>query len=112
VEIGLTGVCIDAFEKTVAELAAFLTANGPVCHPDWAEDPNHLYPCSANVGLRTVVTIEQLPSGEYAPVPGYEDYPAQSVSFVGAEMACEYFGGRLCTLEEWSRASALAAASA
>lgn len=103
VEVGLTGVCIDAYEKTWTEWAEFLNAHGGnECLLDGFEDWNDLYRCYSEGAVGSFVALAQ--DGNWKVAQGYEQYPAVFVSYPGARLACEHWGKRLCAVEEWAQA--------
>lgn len=100
VEVGLTGVCIDATEITCSKMAEFLTEHGNECRADGLWDPDDYYQCIEPNEDYCLTQTE----GRWVPRPGFGAYPVSEVTFAGALLACEAWGKRLCSTEEWSRA--------
>jgi len=105
VEVGDTGVCIDALEATTEQVAAFLNAHGNDCKVEGYRDMHGKYECST-----LAISPEDsnyhilLEADVFSAVPGFETHPAVGVTFFGARFACESWGKRLCGKEEWERA--------
>jgi formylglycine-generating enzyme required for sulfatase activity len=103
IEVGLTGVCIDAFEVTWTGWAEFMNAHGSnECLLEGFEDWDNHYQCYSEGALGSYVT--RASDGTWEVVAGYEQYPAAWVTYVGARLACEQWGKRLCSFEEWAQA--------
>ena len=100
VEVGLGGVCIDATEITCPRMAEFLTEHGNECRPEGLVDPDSYYFCIEPTEDYCLTETQ----GQWASRPGFEAYPITSVTFAGSLLACEAWGKRLCSIEEWSRA--------
>jgi formylglycine-generating enzyme required for sulfatase activity len=88
-EIYLDEFWIDRYEVTSAEFSRFLNEQ---------QEP-HRY-----IELGPSVTLEKV-GGRYRPREGLENYPANRVSWIGADAYCRSLGKRLPTEAEWEKAA-------
>jgi len=98
VEMGQHGVCIDAFEYTIEQFAAFLNEHGDDCSAGYENE--------SNADRCTSYNPEEIvfQDGIWQPSPGLVQYPLYSASWYGAVAACGWQGRRLCTQQEWQAA--------
>ncbi len=107
VKIHGKGVCIDAYEATNSEYVEFLNAHGNDCFIEayvaYVEDQSE-YGCYKDIRPSSRKELVSEVDGEWEAVPGFEQYPVVDVTYVGAKLACEWWGKELCTLEMWETA--------
>lgn len=84
---------IDKHEVSAKEFAEFLNAKGNLDEEYFSEDK-----------YSTIVGDSATP-GRYIARPGLENYPANNISWFGAEAYCEWKGKRLPTEAEWEKAA-------
>lgn len=100
IELGLTGVCIDAFEVTCSQMAEFINVHTNECRIEGFTDWNERYRCYEE-GVGDEFGLSES-SGHWQVRSGYQYYPIVSVTYVGARLACEHWGKRLCSMEDWA----------
>jgi len=92
-QVTLSPYYIDIYEVTNAEYADFLNLYGNDCGPAECVDDGD-----------TDIRVHE-DGGVWTAEEEFTDHPMMEVSWYGAQVFCEYYGGRLPTEAEWEKAA-------
>jgi formylglycine-generating enzyme required for sulfatase activity len=95
-QVYLDSYYIDSNEVTAADFAAFLNSEGNPDSKYYTSNDRSTVEARAGEGPENI---------SYRPREGYEDYPANNVSWYGADVYCHWMGKRLPTEAEWEKAA-------
>ena len=102
-EVFLDTFMIDKYEVSAKEFAEFLNEKG---NPDDKYFSVDTYSTITGVSYVNGKTVETKQNPEmYIPRKGFENYPANNISWFGAEAYCRWKGERLPAEAEWEKAA-------
>jgi formylglycine-generating enzyme required for sulfatase activity len=102
-DVYLDTFMIDKYEVSAKEFAGFLNAKGNPDDRYFTQDSYSTIIGASSVGGKTIETKKN--QQVYEPRAGYENFPANNVSWIGAFSYCQWKGKRLPTEAEWEKAA-------
>jgi len=103
-EVMVAAFRLDAFEVTAQEFSLFLNDKGNPDDRYFTCDEQASILCYTKEGKPAISGTGEKAS-RYLPRPGYEKFPANNVSWYGAEGFCRWKGKRLPKEAEWEKAA-------
>jgi formylglycine-generating enzyme required for sulfatase activity len=102
-DVFLDTFLMDKFEVSAKEFAGFLNEKGNPEHKYFSPD---MYATIMGVSYQDGKEVEDSTAPQkYAPRPGFENYPANNVSWFGADAYCRWKKKHLPTEAEWEKAA-------
>jgi formylglycine-generating enzyme required for sulfatase activity len=102
-DVYLNTYMIDKYEVSAAEFARFLNEKGNPEDRYFSQDSYSTIIAESSAEGGAGGTRENV--GRYIPRKGFENFPANNVSWVGAYAYCQWKGKRLPTEAEWEKAA-------